>query len=108
MGRLYFILDINTSTVYTIVMKTKSIKKILPKEFSLKKTGISIVEKQIDSIPYLSAINVEQEIKADFLSWYVMFAVSNKVNFEWTINGISIYIGSDEFRVAMNKAYGII
>ena len=89
-------------------MNIKSIKRILPKQFSLKKTGVSIIEKQIDTIPYLSAVSVDQEIKADFLSWYVMYAVSNKINFEWTINDISIYIGSDEFRAAMNKFYGII
>lgn len=83
-------------------------EKALPEQFSPEKTGVIITVQSVAGIDYLAAAYAGQEIQTDFLSWFVAYCVSGKLNFEWVVNGQAIYIGSDEFTAAMNNKYGIV
>ena len=79
----------------------------LPKEFSPQDTGVIVTTQNVNGIDYLAAVYAGKEIEADFLSWFVAYCVSRRINFEWTIRGQALYIGSDEFKFAMDQRYGI-
>lgn len=81
--------------------------KDLPEEFSPHKTGVIVTGQVVDGIHYLAAVHAGKDIEADFLSWFVAYCVSRKLNFEWKIKDRSTYIGSEDFTLAMNKRYGI-
>jgi hypothetical protein len=80
----------------------------IPEKFSPEKTGVIVSIQHVNGIEFLTTNYAGKEIQADFLSWFIMHCISRKINFQWSIDGEFIYIGSDEFRLAMDKAHGII
>jgi uncharacterized cysteine cluster protein YcgN (CxxCxxCC family) len=60
---------------------------------------------EIDGIPFIKLIEAGQTLRADVLSWTIQYAISNKMNFVWEINGAESWIGSPEFnQVMLNRA----
>lgn len=73
----------------------------LPEEFSPKNTGSIVTVQAIGNIEYLALGFAGEEVKADFLSWFVTFCVGQQLNAEWKVNGKSNMLGSPEFVSAM-------
>lgn len=73
----------------------------LPEEFSPNNTGNIVTMQNIGGIEYLALNYAGQELKPDFLSWFVTFAVGNQMNAEWVVNGQGHMVGSREFISAM-------
>lgn len=80
----------------------------MPEQFAPEKTGVIVSIQTIDNHEYLSATYAGKEIETDFLSWFVGHCVSRKINFEWFVRDEAIYIGTSEFKAAMDKRYGIV
>lgn len=57
----------------------------------------------INEIPYIALLEAGQPLRADVLSWTIQYAISNKLNFLWEVNGGRNWLGSPEFIQAMSN-----
>lgn len=80
---------------------------IVPEQFSPEATGIILTKQNINGIEYLTAVNAGKEMEPDFISWFVTFCVSRKINFEWKVDGVPFFIGSEEFAYHMQQRTNI-
>ncbi len=73
----------------------------LPEEFSPLNTGNIVTVQNISGIEYFSLTFAGEEVKTDFLSWFVSFVVGHQQNAEWLVNGKRHMMGTPDFIRAM-------
>lgn len=54
-----------------------------------------------NGVKYLRLVESDKPYSAEVLSWCIEFAKSKSLNFEWTVNGKSYWIGDAEFFKSM-------
>lgn len=74
--------------------------EVIPERFSPSKTGVIIVEQQVQGMSYLKAVFAGNEMDIDMLSWFLSYSVAEQQNVEWTIKGQTYQIGQSEFIAA--------
>lgn len=57
--------------------------------------------KNDNGIIFMELTEAGQTLRSDVLSWTIQYALSNNINFVWTINGGANWIGSAEFNQLM-------
>jgi len=72
----------------------------------LKPNAVNILpikSKTRNGIPYLAIIECGEKMDPDSLSWYILYAMSNRINFAWTVNGNTRWFGHPDFMNEMSS-----
>lgn len=75
----------------------------VPIEFKPSDIGSLITTQQINGIEYLALVECGETMRPEVVSWFMLHAVSNKINAEWKVNGKSFWIGMPDFSAAMEN-----
>lgn len=77
----------------------------IPEWFKPNEINAIITKRTIekDNIEFYDLIEAGEKMKAEVLSWIIMYALNNSLNLRWVVDGGSHWIGSKEFIAAMNE-----
>lgn len=75
----------------------------IPEWFKPNEINAIVDVRKIQNISYLNVVEAGEKLRPEVLSWLILYALNNKLNFQWTIDNGSNYIGSSEFLSLMNK-----
>lgn len=76
---------------------------IMPDRFKPSEIGAIVTIDEIDGIPYHRVTECGVKLDSDFLSWFVLFAMENRLNAFWTVDGVPNWFGAPDFSMAMFK-----
>jgi len=75
----------------------------IPEWFKPNEINAILDTRKIENIDYINVLEAGETLRADVLSWVIMYALNNGLNLRWTIKNGSNYIGSSEFLEVMNR-----
>lgn len=75
----------------------------LPEWFKPNVINAIIDVRKINDIEFVNVVEAGERLRADVLSWLITYCLNNGLNFHWTINNGSNWIGSQDFIDAMNE-----
>lgn len=78
----------------------------VPEEFKPSESGIILHRQDVNGISYLNASEAGNEISPVMLSWFVSYAIANRMNVHWVAAGKDFWMGDPEFNDAMFLRYG--
>lgn len=77
----------------------------MPEHFKPSEINSIVTQQTIAGIAYLAAIETGTRPDPEFLSWFISYCVSNRVNAEWHVGDKKFFIGTTDFSKAMNEKY---
>lgn len=79
--------------------------KDIPEELKPSKSKNIALRQNVDGIEYLSLVQAGERLDSKVLSWYLLYAMSNGINFAWEIDYETRWIGSPQFIKSMKNKY---
>lgn len=79
------------------------IDKNIPEWMKPSDINTILTYKEINGIPYLSVIEAGSVLSAKVLTWVIQYALSNKINLYWQVEGGTNWVGSPEFNQAIQE-----
>lgn len=76
---------------------------IMPDKFKPSEIGSIVTIAEIDGIPYHRVTECGVRPDPEFLSWFMLFILQNRLNGFWTVEGKPYWFGAPEFVAAMIK-----
>lgn len=75
----------------------------VPIEFKPSEVNAIISKQEINGIPYLVLQEAGEKMRAEVVSWFILYATNNRLNAEWEINGTKNGVGSPAFIQAIQN-----
>jgi len=78
---------------------------VMPDLMKPEISGVIVTWQKINDIKFLKMSKAPGEANADNLTWFIMYALKNKLNCAWDTNLKMYWIGTAEFTKAMNEEF---
>ncbi len=73
----------------------------VPIEFKPSEVNSLVTRSDINGMPYLVLLEAGEKMRAEVVSWFIVFVSSKGINAEWQIDGRSYYSGNTNFLSAI-------
>jgi hypothetical protein len=81
------------------------VEKLVPESLKPSESNIILVIEEVKKMRYLAAVEAGARLDSEYLSWLIIFAFNNNLNFCWQVDGRWFWNGSVDFVEEMAKKY---
>jgi hypothetical protein len=80
----------------------------MPESFKPSRSGAIFTSRMVRGVPYIKLIEAGHKLDSEVLSWAIEYALSNELNFAWSVLENIFWVGDEEFNHMMNLDYPIL